>query len=256
MGNLLQNAPRWPRAAISSFQTNLIHFRNPLVTALWSVALPGFGHIFVGSYIKGYLLIIWEIVVNTQSHLNLVILYSFTGRFPEAMEAINPRWLLLYVPFYLFAVWDSYRLAIQLNKLALLAERTEQQLPPVVISAFEINFLDKRSPWGAMLWSLLIPGAGNLYNHRLPTGFILLTVWVCIAYQSHLLEAFTCSLLGDFVQATAVTDPAWLLFLPSIHYFGMYSAYTYTVEYNKLFDYEQARHLRQEYPNRPNKMPF
>lgn len=256
MNNLSQSSPIWPKAAISSFQTNLIHLRNPLITALWSLTFPGFGHIITGSYIKGYLLIIWEVVVNTQSNLNLVMLYTFTGRFAEAQAVINSRWVLLYIPVFLFAIWDSYRLAVDLNKLAVLAERAHQKITPVVISAFDINFLDKRNPWVAMLWSMLIPGAGNLYCHRLPTGFFLLILWIYMVYQSHLMEALTYSYLGDFVQAVTVTDPEWLLFLPSIHYFGMYSAYTHTVEYNRLFDYEQAMRLKQEYPNNPNKMPL
>jgi len=256
MDSLSQNAPLWPKAAISSFQTNIIHLRNPLVVALWSATFPGFGHITVGSYIKGYLLVIWELVVNTQSHLNLLLLYSFTGHFAEAQAAVNSRWLLLYIPVYLYAIWDSYRLTVDLNKLAVLAEREHQQVSPVVISAFDINFLDKRSPWVALFWSLLIPGSGSLYCHRLPTGFFVLIVWVYTVYQSHLLEALTYTLLGDFAQATAVTDPEWLLFLPSLHYFAMYGAYIHTVEYNQLFDYEQAMRLRREYPNCPNKMPL
>ena len=107
-----------------------------------------------------------------------------------------------------------------------------------------------------MAWSMLIPGAGNLYGHRLPTGFFLLLVWIFIAYQSHLMEALTYALLGDFAQATAATDPQWLLFLPSIHYFGMYSAYVHIVEYNQLFDYEQAKRLGCKFSYYANKMPL
>lgn len=256
MGDLPQQPSIWPKAAISSYQTNLIHLRSPIVIALWSIAFPGFGHISVGSYIKGYLLVLWEIVVNTQSHLNLVILYSFTGRFAEAQAAINSRWLLLYVPIYLFTIWDSYRLTVELNRLAVMADRTEQQVTPVVIGSFDINYLDKRSPLVAMVWSMLIPGTGNLYGQRLPTGFFLLLVWIFIVYQSHLMEALTYTFLGDFAQATAVANPEWLLFLPSIHYFGMYSAYVHIVEYNQLFDYEQAKRLRHKFSYYANKMPL
>jgi hypothetical protein len=64
---------RRPRGYVSSIATNLIHPRNPWVTACWAAAFPGFGHIILGSYVKGFLLIIWEIVINLFSRANLAI---------------------------------------------------------------------------------------------------------------------------------------------------------------------------------------
>lgn len=238
---------RRPKAYMSPITTNLIHLRNPVTIALWSTIFPGFGQIALGQYIKGYILILWEILVNTQSHLNLVILYTFTGRFQEAAAVANPRWLLLYNAVYVFALWDSYRTAVDLNKLALLADRSDEVMTPVRMNGFTINYLDKRIPWVAAAWSALMPGLGHLYVQRLPCGFFLLLWWVATAYFSRLMEVLTYTLLGDFAQAVAVADWQWLLFMPSIHWFAIYDSYVNTVEHNKLFAREQAAYLRREY---------
>lgn len=42
------------------------------------------------------------------AHLNLAILYSFTGRFELAKEVLDIWWLLAYVVFYCYGLWDSY----------------------------------------------------------------------------------------------------------------------------------------------------
>jgi hypothetical protein len=232
---------------MSPLATNQIHLRNPAVIALWSTIFPGFGQIALGQYIEGYILIFWEILINTQSHLNLVILYTFTGRFQEAATVTDPRWLLLYNAVFLFALWDSYRTTVDLNKLAILADRSGKISPPVAINAFAINYLDKRNPWVAAAWSMLMPGLGHLYAHRLPAGFFLLLWWVMIAYCSHLMEILSYTFWGDFAKAAAVTDWEWLLFMPSIHCFAIYHSYVTIVENNKLFSREQADYLRREY---------
>jgi len=238
---------RRPKAYTSPLAPNLIHLRNPVVIALWSTIFPGFGQIALGQYLKGYILIFWEILINTQSQLNLVILYTFTGRFQEATAAASPRWLLLYNAVFMYALWDSYRTTVDLNKLAVLADRSGSVPAPVAMNSFTINYFDKRNPWVASAWSVLMPGLGHLYAHRLPAGFFLLLWWVAIAYFSHLMEVLNYTAWGDFAKAVAVADWEWLLFMPSIHMFAIYDSYTNTVENNKLFNREQAEYLRREY---------
>lgn len=114
---------RRPKGVMNSLATNLFHLRNPLTTAWWSASYPGFGHISMGNYVSGFLLFFWEMTVNTQGNVNLAILYTFTGRFEMAKDVVNNRWLLLYVLVFIYAVWDSYRLALQFNQLGILADR-------------------------------------------------------------------------------------------------------------------------------------
>lgn len=250
-----QQTTRRPKGAINSLATNFFHLHNPYTIAWWSFTFPGFGHISMGSYVTGFMLFFWEMVTNLQAKANLAILYTFTGNFDMAKAIVDNRWLLFYAPVFIYAVWDSYRLALQLNQLAILADRNKETIKPVSVSFMEINVLDKRSPWVSVVWSLLAPGLGHLYTHRIPTGFFLLVWWITIVYFSQALQAIQFTALGLFEQATAIVDPAWLLFLPSVYGFSAYDVYVNTVEYNRLFEKEQAAFIKQKYQRSDFRMP-
>ncbi|GAA0489355.1 hypothetical protein GCM10008986_13980 [Salinibacillus aidingensis] len=117
------NTARRYKALVSVMGTTQIHLRNPYIVAWWSMAFPGFGHLLLSKYIRGYLLFIWEVVVNVQSNLNLGMIYSFQGKIDLAKDILDTRWLLIYIPVYLFAIWDSYRTTVDMNKVYILAER-------------------------------------------------------------------------------------------------------------------------------------
>ncbi len=240
---------RRPVGIVNSITTNYIHLRNPWVTALWSAMFPGFGYIIMGSYIKGFLLIAWEFLINTQAHINTAIMYTYLGQFDQARNVLHVRWTLLYLAVWVFSIWGSYSLTVDLNKLALLGIREDSIMLPVAIGAMDINFLDKRQPWVSVGLSLLSPGLGHLYTHRIPTSFFLLSLTIGTVYMSHILEAIQYTAVGAFSQATAVLDPQWFLFIPSLYGFAVYDSYVNTVEYNKLFEQEQARFLRDNYQN-------
>ncbi|MDE5413529.1 hypothetical protein [Alkalihalobacterium chitinilyticum] len=241
-----QNA-RYYRAYVSSFNTNVIHPKNPWVPVWWSAAFPGMGHLMHGAYIKGFVLFIWEFVVNVNSHINESMVYSFTGQFDLAKEVIDTRWVLLYIPVYIASIWDSYRKTIDINKLYVLANKDKAPITPFNLGPMGLNFLDRRQPWLAMVWSMLMPGMGHLYLKRMPTGFFLLFCWMLCTYFSNILPAFHFSLLGEFALATAILNPQWALFMPSLYGFAIYESYSLAVEYNKLYKMEQSEYLKKEY---------
>lgn len=76
--------------------------------ALWSIAIPGFGQLINGKYIKGLTLLALELLINMHSGLNMIIVYSFQGQPLEAINATNYQWLMFYPCIYLFAIWDAY----------------------------------------------------------------------------------------------------------------------------------------------------
>jgi hypothetical protein len=76
---------------------------------LWSIALPGFAQLLNRKFLKGIVLIFLELLVNVNSHFNIVILYSFQGNIREAIEAANYQWLMFYPCLYMFAMWDAYK---------------------------------------------------------------------------------------------------------------------------------------------------
>jgi hypothetical protein len=240
---------------VSEFTINLLHLKNPFITAFWSAMFPGLGFLIMGSYVKGFLLIIGATIVNLMAHINQAIIYGFNGQIFLAKQVLDIRWLLLYAPLLVFATWSSYQLTIDLNKFALIAVREDSTVIPMKIGTWDIGFIEKRNPWVAIVWSLLMPGLGHLYTHRIPTSFYLLTWWIGTSYMAHLLVAVHQTLLGNFSQAIAVINPEWLLFLVPIYPYAIYDAYVNTVEYNKLFDKEQSKFLRDNYQNPRFPMP-
>ncbi len=241
------NNQRHPRGIISSFTVNAIHLRNPNTVMWWSAALPGFGHIMLCKYLLGSVLILWEFIINTNSHLNSAIIYSFTGRFELAIDVLDVRWAMLYIPIYFFAMWDSRRIAIDLNKFSILADRSGSTLQPIVITSLEINYLDKRRPLSAIVWSILCPGLGHIYINRIFTGFYALSCFVICIYFSNSLTSIFHFVSGDMKQSIEAINGEWFLFFPSLYGFSINDAYINTIEYNRLFKREQAQYLEKTY---------
>jgi hypothetical protein len=241
------NTARRYKAHVSILGTTQLHLRNPYIVAWWSAAFPGFGHLLLSKYLRGYALFIWEVIVNLHSHVNLAMMYSFQGKIDLAKDVLNTRWLLMYIPVYLFAIWDSYRTTIDMNNVYLLAEREDHRFNSFTIGTLEINYLDKRNPVLAVMWSLFIPGLGQMYIHRILTALFLIIWLVVFFYYSHVLESVSLLFLGEVQKATSVLKPKWLLMLPSLYGFAAYDAYMNTVENNKLYEKEQRKYLQENY---------
>ena len=241
------NTARRYKAHVSIVGTTQLHLRNPFIIAWWSAAFPGFGHLLLSKYLRGYSLFMWEILVNNMAHLNHAIMYSFTGDIEMAKETLEHRWLLLYLPVYIFGIWDSYRSAVDMNKVFILAEREKADFNSYVLGAVEINYLDKRSPNMAILWSLFTPGLGQLYLHRVVTAIFMMAFMIIFVYFSNILVAVHYLFLGEVGQATEALNPQWFLFIPSLIGFGVYDAYINTVENNKLFESAQRQFLQHNY---------
>jgi hypothetical protein len=213
----------------------------------WAASFGGFGQMTLGSHIKGYVLVVMEIIINLATQLNLAILYSFTGRFDQAKEVLDTRWLLAYVFAYTYGLWDAYSHTVDINKQTVLAKREKAPIDVFKLLPFSINFLDKREPLVSTFWNLVLPGLGYMYLLRMGTGFFVITFWMVCVYYSRFFQVLHFTLLGDFSQAVAVADPQWFLFLPSIYCFALYDVYSSTVELNKIFDTEQREFLAQRY---------
>lgn len=241
------NTARWYRAHVSLLGTTQIHLRNPYIIAWWSAAFPGFGHLLLSKYLRGFVLVIWEVVVNIQSNVNLAMIYSFQGEIEKAKDILDTQWLLIYIPVYFFSIWDSYRTTVDLNNVCILAEREEHRFNSFSIGALEINYLDKRNPVMSVIWSFFIPGLGQLYLHRIVTAFFVIVWTVVFFYYSHALEAISLLFIGEIKEATAVLNPEWLLFFPSLYSFSVYDSYINTVENNNLYDKEQRKFFLEKY---------
>ncbi|KRF08083.1 hypothetical protein ASG89_16760 [Paenibacillus sp. Soil766] len=236
--------PRYSKGKISSFGINSVYPRTPWITAMWSVTFPGFGHMFLGKYLHGFVLIIWELIVNNQAHINMGIALSFLGRFDEAKAQLYQDWTLLYVAVFVYSIWDSYRCSVEHVKSHILSEVEDAPVTPSNVSSFDILVLDKKTPWVGMVWSVLSPGLGQLYGGATIVGTFILAWWIFVCYKAVAIRSWLYSFLGDFDGASAIVDWQWFLFLPSMYGFAIYQAYAAVCETNTLFDIEQIRYLR------------
>lgn len=245
----IENQHRRYKAHVSVFGTTQLHMRNPYAIAWWSAAFPGFGHLLLSKYLRGFVLFIWEVVVNYQANINLAMVDTFGGHIEAAKQDLHPRWMLMYIPVYLFAIWDSYRTTVDMNNVYLLAEREDAPFNSYSIGAIEINYLDKRKPIMSVIWSAFMPGLGQLHIHRILTAFFALIWTIVFLYASHLLEAVQLLFFGEIQKATQVLDKQWLLYMPSMWGFAIYDSFVNTVENNKLFESEQKDYLIRNYQN-------
>ncbi|WP_338469468.1 hypothetical protein R4Z10_11605 [Niallia sp. XMNu-256] len=83
--------------------------RQPIEVLLWSIALPGFGQLLNGRFLKGIVFILLEIIINVQSRFNELIVLSFLGETEKALSLTNYQWLMFYPCIYFYAMWDAYR---------------------------------------------------------------------------------------------------------------------------------------------------
>lgn len=243
-------------ATVNPYMTNLFHLRNPFIIAWWSASFPGFGHVLLGKYITGILLMVWEIFANNMAHLNEGIFYSMTGRTEKAVNVMNEEWLWLYAVFYVFIIWDSYRQTIEFNKYYILSIREGSPLNITNISAMEISILEKKKPFLALFWSLMAPGLGHFYLNRLPAIVFGVFLWMITAYFAGFYKCLFYSFTGDFELIQQTAEPQWFLFLPSIYVFLAYDSYVNAVEHNKLFDRELEKHVKSRYQHSYFKMPL
>ncbi|WP_274363775.1 hypothetical protein [Paenibacillus thermotolerans] len=207
-------------------------------------------------YAKAFLLILWEMFINHQAKVNLGIMYSLQGHFERAKEVLDERWLMLYVGIYMYAIWDSFRTTVDFNKLYTLADRENASLPVLTMGSWGINYLDKRSPWVACMWSVLVPGLGQLYLNKLIFGLFVFLYTISLLYFGHIPMAIYYSMIGDFEQAKEIVDMQWLLYLPSIYCYIFYDAYVSAVEQNKLFEKEQSLYLKKRYQSPDFELPL
>ncbi|TWD99370.1 hypothetical protein FB550_1075 [Neobacillus bataviensis] len=247
--SFLTSKPRRIKMEMGPFSLNYFDSKHPWVVAWWSAAIPGFGHIHLGLWLKGLILMSGEIIINLYGNVNLIIIYSFTGQFDRLNEGlINYNYIFLYGALYIFGIWDAYRVSVDINKVSYLESKQEVRVFRCYdVSSLDLNYLDKRNPWIAAFWSAVFIGIGHLYNHKLLNGFILLTWGFVAAIQTNLPYIIIYTLTGQFERINEVIDYRWFLFFPSIYFFAIYDAYSSAVGYNRLFKEEQQYYLNSRF---------
>lgn len=76
-----------------------------------------------------------------------------------------------------------------------------------------------------LLWSIALPGFGQLLNHQYVKGVTLLILEFIINVKSHLNDVIIHSFHGEIQQAIANSNYQWLMFYPCLYMFAIYDAY-------------------------------
>jgi TM2 domain-containing membrane protein YozV len=239
--------PRRVQALVSPFGITYLHRKNPYMIAWWSAAFPGFGHLILNQYARGVLFTLAEVVVNSVARINETLMYSFSGQFLLAKETLEVRWAIGYMLLYMFTIWDSYLNARSINKLYELSLLENARFSPCSITSCEIQYLEKRNPYAAAVFSLFFPGMGQLYVHRVGLAFYAMLWWWVYITFSYAHVSLYHLLLGNLKEAKEVLHCHWLLFMPSVTGGSVYHAFVTTIEHNRLFRVEQRQYLTERY---------
>lgn len=219
------------------------------MVAWWSVIFPGFGHYLLHQYVRGTLFTLSEVIFNTLSHVNEAIVFTFGGQFAMAKSVLQPRWLYGYLVIFFYCIWSGYHSTIVQNKMTELAEFESLPLQNNIVHSLEIQYLERKNPYTAAIYSFFFPGLGQVYNHRFFLAFYAMFWWWIYVTFSHFYESLFYLFMGNMTQAMAVLHPHWLLFMPSVMGGSVYHAFTSAIENNRLFKMEQRQHLMKRYQN-------
>ncbi|MFP3846837.1 hypothetical protein [Priestia filamentosa] len=76
-----------------------------------------------------------------------------------------------------------------------------------------------------LLWSLALPGFGQILNGKLIKGILILFLEILINVQANFNEVIILSFHGDIVSAIEQTNYPWLMFYPCLYFFAMWDAF-------------------------------
>jgi hypothetical protein len=232
---------------IGAWATVQLDIRNPYTACFWSIAYAGLGHILLDQYIVGFILLLSEIFLNLASNLNLAIFYTLTARFEMARQVLNFRVFPVYVVVYCFAIFDSFREAVLINKTYILASREGAQVNCFAMNTLTFSHLNSVSPLLSATWSAFLPGSGYFIVQKMNRAVMVMALWIANVYLSGFCLAVVHTVSGNHELAKASLDIHWFLNLPSIWFFSVYDGYSSAVQNNKLYRLELSNYLKKEY---------
>lgn len=77
------------------------------------------------------------------------------------------------------------------------------------------------------LWSIAIPGFGQLLNKQYFKGTLLILLEFVINIKANINTAIVLSFLGKTKQAVETSNYQWLLFYPCVYLYSIWDAYRY-----------------------------
>lgn len=111
-----ENAPL-PPFKMNAFGINFLDKRTPSLPVFWSLLMPGLGHLYVRLIPTGFFLLTCWIGTAYFSHFFEAVHYTLMGSIAEAVAKLDPEWFLFMPSLYGFALYDSYVITVEYNKL-------------------------------------------------------------------------------------------------------------------------------------------
>jgi len=90
-----------------------------------------------------------------------------------------------------------------------------------------------KSPTAAMLWSLVLPGFGQLYNKDYFVGIVLMGWELAVNLNSNLNVALLDAFNGDSISTHQTIHYQWAIFYPSVYGFGLWQAFNFARSHNE-----------------------
>ncbi|MGM8364303.1 hypothetical protein ACLIBG_02355 [Virgibacillus sp. W0181] len=83
----------------------------------------------------------------------------------------------------------------------------------------------KERKWEVLLWSIALPGFGQLLNRKYVKGIILIGLEFVTNVMGRLNQVIIYSFHGEIEQAIASTNYQWVMFYPCLYFFAIWDAY-------------------------------
>lgn len=77
----------------------------------------------------------------------------------------------------------------------------------------------------ALLWSIALPGFGQLLNHKYVKGLLLVGLEVLVNVMGNFNTIIVLSFNFKIEEAIAQTNYLWLMFYPCLYFFAIWDAY-------------------------------
>lgn|SRR5699024_3152019 len=76
-----------------------------------------------------------------------------------------------------------------------------------------------------LLWSIALPGFGQLLNKQYVKGILLIALEILVNFQANFNEVIFLSFLGETQESVQQANYGWLMFYPCLYFFAMRDAY-------------------------------
>ena len=82
-----------------------------------------------------------------------------------------------------------------------------------------------KNPLEKLLWSIALPGFGQLLNGKYTKGILLIFLEFLVNVQGNFNRVILLSFHGEIEKAIQQTNYGWLMFYPCLYFFAMWDAY-------------------------------